>query len=173
MPVLPLVASITVCPGFRAPLRSAASITPNASRSLTEPSGLKASSFTKTSTPGGENFATFTTGVRPTVSRILLNRLVIVCSAIHLGRCDGGERWQGLLDHSIGRGEADPQISGRAHDRAGHHENLAISKRTPMPVGVARLPFAPQIERALRPYHVEARARQRLGEVVTVARERS
>jgi hypothetical protein len=45
MPVLPLVASITVWPGFKAPLFSAASMTPSASRSFTEPSGLKASSL--------------------------------------------------------------------------------------------------------------------------------
>ena len=137
MPVLPLVASMTVCPGFSSPLRSAASITPNASRSLTDPSGLKASNLTKSSTPGGASFATLTTGVRPTVSRMLLNRLVIGCSAIPLGRCDRGERRQGLLDHSIGRGEADPQIAGRAHDGARQHEHLAISQRIPMPLRVA------------------------------------
>src|SRR3954468_1559760 len=122
MPVLPLVASITVCPGCKAPLRSAASMTPRASRSLTEPSGLKASSLTKTSTSGGENFATLTTGVRPTVSRILLNRFVIGMARSACG--DGGERGQSLLHHAIGCGEADPQIAGRAHDRARHDEDL-------------------------------------------------
>ena len=46
MPVLPLVASTTVWPGFNAPLRSAASIILTASRSLTEAAGLKNSAFT-------------------------------------------------------------------------------------------------------------------------------
>ena len=46
MPVLPLVASITVWPGFSAPDFSAASMTPSARRSFTEPSGLKASTLT-------------------------------------------------------------------------------------------------------------------------------
>src|SRR5262249_42699050 len=171
IPVLPLVASITVCPGLSVPLRSAASITPSASRSLTEPSGLKASSFTKTSTPGGGNFATLTTGVRPTVSRILSNR-GMVSPPIDLRCCESGECRQGLLDHPIGSGEADAQIPRRGHDRARHDENLAICKRIPMPVGIALRPFAPQIERALRPQHLEARARQRPDEVVTTARER-
>jgi hypothetical protein len=46
MPVFPLVASITVWPGLSLPVRSASSITPSASRSFTEPSGLNASIFT-------------------------------------------------------------------------------------------------------------------------------
>src|SRR3546814_10867937 len=44
MPVLPLVASITVCPGRSVPRRSASSMMPRARRSFTEPIGLKASS---------------------------------------------------------------------------------------------------------------------------------
>ena len=51
MPVLPLVASMTVWPGLSSPDFSAASITPSARRSLTEPSGLKASILTKRLTP--------------------------------------------------------------------------------------------------------------------------
>src|SRR5467141_4123417 len=41
IPVFPLVASITVWPGLRSPDLSAASITPRANRSFTEPRGLK------------------------------------------------------------------------------------------------------------------------------------
>src|SRR5262245_12114390 len=70
MPVLPLVASMTVCPGLSEPSRSAASITPSASRSLTEPSGLDASSFANSSTPAGAMLLMRTTGVLPTVSSI-------------------------------------------------------------------------------------------------------
>jgi hypothetical protein len=39
IPVFPLVASITVCPGFSSPDLSAASMTPSANRSLTDPTG--------------------------------------------------------------------------------------------------------------------------------------
>ena len=46
MSVLSLVASTTVCPGLSSPFLSASSITPSASRSFTEPSGLNASTFT-------------------------------------------------------------------------------------------------------------------------------
>lgn len=63
MPVLPLVASTTVCPGLSAPLRSASSITARASRSLTEPSGLKASILTHSSMPAGASLPILTTGV--------------------------------------------------------------------------------------------------------------
>ncbi len=73
MPVLPLVASMTVCPGFSAPLRSAASMTPSARRSFTEPRGLKDSTLTNSSTPGGENLAILTTGVWPIVPNMLSN----------------------------------------------------------------------------------------------------
>ena len=44
--MLPLVASTTVWPGLSSPDFSAASMTPSARRSLTEPSGLKASILT-------------------------------------------------------------------------------------------------------------------------------
>ena len=73
MPVLPLVASMTVCPGLSSPDFSAASMTPSARRSLTEPSGLKASILTNRFTPGGASRLILTTGVLPTVSRILWN----------------------------------------------------------------------------------------------------
>ena len=70
MPVLPLVASITVCPGFSWPAFSAASMTPSARRSLTEPSGLKASILTNRLAPAGASRLIRTTGVLPTVSRM-------------------------------------------------------------------------------------------------------
>src|ERR1700733_1364732 len=71
MPVFPLVASITVGPGLSRPLRSASSITPRARRSLTEPNGLKASTLTNKFTSGGASLLILTTGVFPTVSRML------------------------------------------------------------------------------------------------------
>ena len=43
---LAMVASMTVWPGFSAPERSASSMTARAMRSLTDPIGLKASTFT-------------------------------------------------------------------------------------------------------------------------------
>jgi hypothetical protein len=46
MPVLPLVASITVWPGFSVPSRSAASMMLTASLSFTDEAGLKASALT-------------------------------------------------------------------------------------------------------------------------------
>jgi hypothetical protein len=46
MPVLPLVASTTVWPGFSAPLRSPVSMMLSAMRSFTDDAGLKNSAFT-------------------------------------------------------------------------------------------------------------------------------
>ena len=46
MPVLPLVASTTVCPGASVPARSAASMMLIARRSFTDAAGLKNSAFT-------------------------------------------------------------------------------------------------------------------------------
>src|SRR5262249_24793452 len=175
MPVLPLVASITVWPGFSSPLRSAASITPSASRSFTEPSGLKASSLTNSSTPGGANLAILTTGVRPTVSRMFSYRLAIV----NLGReilgasaPDGRERRQRSFHHGIGRGEADAQMRGLVHERPGQHEYLAIGKPPPEPVRIPARPLAPEIERALRRQHVEAGLAQHRGQAIAPARQR-
>ena len=71
--MLPLVASITVCPGLSLPDRSASSITPRAKRSFTEPKGLNASIFTKRFTSGGASLPILTIGVSPTVPRILSN----------------------------------------------------------------------------------------------------
>src|SRR5664279_2493236 len=71
IPVFPLVASMTVWPGLSSPDFSAASITPRANRSFTEPRGLKASTFTKRFTPCGAKRLIRTTGVLPIVSTIL------------------------------------------------------------------------------------------------------
>src|ERR1035437_2220039 len=71
IPVFPLVASMTVWPGLSSPDCSAASMTPSANRSFTEPSGLKASIFTKRFTPCGAKRLIRTTGVLPIVSTIL------------------------------------------------------------------------------------------------------
>ena len=46
IPVLPLVASTTVCPGVMAPVRSASSMMFSARRSFTDAAGLKNSAFT-------------------------------------------------------------------------------------------------------------------------------
>jgi len=48
-PVLPLVASTMVPPGFNCPLRSASSMIEMPMRSLTEPPGLKNSTLANTS----------------------------------------------------------------------------------------------------------------------------
>ena len=61
---------MTVCPGFRLPSRSAASMIDNARRSLTEPPGLAASSLTNISTPSGAMELIRMTGVLPIVSSI-------------------------------------------------------------------------------------------------------
>ena len=84
MPVLPLVASITVWPGFSSPDFSAASITPSARRSFTEPSGLNASILTKRFTCGGASRLMRTTGVLPTVSRMFAN---LAMSALSIPAC--------------------------------------------------------------------------------------
>src|ERR1700704_5309657 len=73
MPVLPEVASTTVMPGLSSPAFSAASMTPSARRSLTEPSGLKASILTNRLMPFGPNLLMRTTGVLPMVPKILSN----------------------------------------------------------------------------------------------------
>src|SRR5690348_9383489 len=73
MPVFPDVASMTVWPGLSSPDFSAASMTPSASRSLTDPRGLNASILTKRFTPLGASLLMRTIGVRPIVSRMLAN----------------------------------------------------------------------------------------------------
>ena len=70
MPVFPEVGSRIVWPGPIAPSASAPSIIAFATRSLTDPVGLRPSSFTKMWTPGlGEIRGSSTSGVLPTASR--------------------------------------------------------------------------------------------------------
>ena len=71
MPVLPLVASITVCPGFSAPERSASSMMLTARRSFTEAAGLKNSALTYRRTCSGASRLIRTHGVSPMVSMML------------------------------------------------------------------------------------------------------
>jgi hypothetical protein len=72
MPVLPLVASMTVWPGRNDPSRSACWITLSAMRSFTEAMGLNDSTLTNMSMPGGASRLILTIGVLPMVSRMLL-----------------------------------------------------------------------------------------------------
>ena len=66
LPVLPPVYSTTGWPGARRPARSAPSIMASAMRSLYDPVGLAASSFTHTSAmPGSTRWTSRTTGVFP------------------------------------------------------------------------------------------------------------
>ncbi len=69
-PVLPEVGSTMVPPGFSAPERSPASISAGPIRSLTLPPGLKDSSLAASVAPRGENRASLTRGVLPSVSRM-------------------------------------------------------------------------------------------------------
>ena len=71
MPVLPEVASTTVCPGFSSPRCSASSMIAIARRSFTELSGLKYSHFTYIVTCDGARRLMRTIGVRPMVPRML------------------------------------------------------------------------------------------------------
>ena len=66
MPVLPEVGSRIVCPGPIAPFSSASSIKARATRSLTEPVGLRDSSLAQMRTPGlGDSRGSSTSGVLP------------------------------------------------------------------------------------------------------------
>jgi hypothetical protein len=70
--VLPDVGSRIVWPGPIAPSPSAASIIAFATRSLTEPVGLRPSSLAKIRTSGvGESRGSSTSGVLPTASTML------------------------------------------------------------------------------------------------------
>ena len=72
MPVLPLVGSTIVPPGFSAPLASAASTMRTAMRSFTEPPGLRYSTLASTSGASGPRSrvteVSRTSGVLPTRS---------------------------------------------------------------------------------------------------------
>ncbi len=66
MPVLPEVGSRIVCPGESAPFSSASSISARATRSLTDPVGLRDSSLAQMRTPGlGERRGSSISGVLP------------------------------------------------------------------------------------------------------------
>ena len=66
MPVLPDVGSRIVCPGRIRPLSSASSIIARATRSLTDPVGLRDSSLAHSRTPGfGLRRLSSTSGVCP------------------------------------------------------------------------------------------------------------
>jgi len=69
IPVLPLEASTTVCPGLSLPFCSAHSIKPSASRSLNELMGLKASHLTKTSMSFGAILLERMSGVLPNIEK--------------------------------------------------------------------------------------------------------
>ena len=64
IPVLPLVGSMITEPSFSKPFSSASSIIAFAIRSLTEPAGLKYSSFTRTVACNPSSFSIFTTSTR-------------------------------------------------------------------------------------------------------------
>ena len=83
------------CPGVSCPARSAASITPSARRSLTEPSGLNASILAKRLTPGGASRLIRTIGVLPTVPRMLIEL------AHRRLSCDAA---QSRREHRVGQG---------------------------------------------------------------------
>src|SRR5262245_26364995 len=73
MPVLPLVAStIVVRPGSIRPSSSAAWIIATPIRSFTDPPGLNISSLPKTCAPSGASRVSWTIGVRPTWSAMLI-----------------------------------------------------------------------------------------------------
>ncbi len=73
IPVLPLVGSIIVPPGLRAPFCSALSIIESAILSFTEPPGLYPSSFAHTSAPpSGTMWFILTRGVLPIRLKISL-----------------------------------------------------------------------------------------------------
>src|SRR5215213_5160578 len=100
MPVFPLVAStIVVRPGSIRPSASAASIIATPMRSLTEPPGLNISSFANSSAPSGAIRVSWTIGVRPTWSAMLIGIPGIRCSGYRGLPAEGrGERLgEGLL----------------------------------------------------------------------------
>src|SRR4029453_1075803 len=90
IPVLPDVASITVCPGLMVPRRSASSMIAIARRSFTDESGLNASHLTHISAPRGRSFWSLTRGVLPIVPRMGSWITRILLSGDHT-RHDGDE----------------------------------------------------------------------------------
>src|SRR5688572_24907968 len=98
IPVLPEVASTTVWPGLRRPLTSASWMMAQASRSLTDAMGLKASTFTKRWMSLGASRLRRTIGVLPMVETMLSWIMVLLSGA---------------------RGS---EIPGRRHGRGGEHQ---------------------------------------------------
>src|SRR5262249_42459121 len=84
MPVLPLVASMIVIPGFNSPRRSPALIIASAGRSFTEPPGFRCSALAYRATPGGKSQATL---------RRRINGVFPMLAAIE--SCESGESRQG------------------------------------------------------------------------------
>src|SRR3954468_16387928 len=98
MPVLPLVGSTIVPPGFSRPASSAASTMRTAMRSLTEPPGLTNSTFASTSGASGPRsrvtLLSRTSGVPPIRSR--------TDSAYCTSGASSGARWVGLIPSDAG-----------------------------------------------------------------------
>src|SRR4051794_31110657 len=96
MPVLPLVAStIVVRPGSIRPSASAASIIATPMRSLTDPPGLNISSLANSSTPAGAMRVSWTMGVRPTWSAMLIGIPAIPRSGYRGAPPEGGRERPG------------------------------------------------------------------------------
>src|ERR687892_2198393 len=90
-PVLPLVGSTIVPPGFSLPSRSAASISAIAARSLIEPPGLSASTLaTSCGLSAFPSRARRTSGVSPTASRIESLISAAVPDAVFMPTCTIG-----------------------------------------------------------------------------------
>src|SRR5574337_1820122 len=133
MPVLPLVASITVWPGFSSPLASARSITARAMRSLTEPMGLKDSTLTYTFTPSGASLCSLTRGVRPIVSRMFSYLAIALSSPSGI---DMGPSWPGSDGVSVGGSV----VFGRAAGAAQGTPACFVGRTAPAPIVKARSP---------------------------------
>src|SRR5687768_4615403 len=142
IPVLPDVASTTVWPGFRVPRRSASSMMPIASRSLTEAIGLKASHFTYMVTFDGASRLIRTTGVLPMVPRMFswsMNRL----------QC---------LDVGYSRNEVTPLLHPR-RDSRGVRRSVGARRGGPAAHDARRLlPHGQRDRRAIQPRQGRRRA---------------
>src|SRR5687767_8063535 len=92
MPVLPLVGSRMVDPGWSRPSFSAASIIAIAARSLIEPVGLWSSSLAHRRTSGvGDSDGSPTSGVPPSESTSEAKRAISVAPGVGSAAGDGGE----------------------------------------------------------------------------------
>src|SRR5829696_898179 len=92
MPVLPLVGSRIVAPGWSEPSFSAASIMAIAARSLIDPVGLWSSSFAHNRTSGvGDSDGSPTSGVPPSESTSEAKRAISVLPGERSAAGDGGQ----------------------------------------------------------------------------------